>query len=401
MDRGRNATDPSGISTEGWKDVLWRVWQQITNDRVTLIAAGAAFYLLLALFPALAVLVSIFGFFADPASIVDQIVLLQGVLPTAGIEFIQAQLLNLANQNEATLSIGFAFGFLLTLWSANNGIKTLFEAMNIAYGEVEKRSFVRLNLITFVFTLGAVVVSILFIGGVGVLPAVLGLVGMSQFAETVIALLRWPLLFGVAVSAISLLYRYGPSRENAKWRWVTWGGILATVLWLVTSILFSWYLTNFANYNATYGSLGAVVGFMMWVWVSVVVLIMGAELNAEMEHQTARDSTAGPEKPIGTRGATMADTIGRSRNSEKGESQRDVGDVDNQSAVKDDLQEISLIGPELESRLNAIGVTRFDQIAGWDKSDIERIESKIGFKGQHVIEDLIVEARRLDDHSAT
>jgi len=287
------------------------------------------------------------------------------------------------------------------LWSANNGIKTLFEAMNIAYGEVEKRSFVRLNLITFVFTLGAVVVSILFIGGVGVLPAVLGLVGMSQFAETVIALLRWPLLFGVAVSAISLLYRYGPSRENAKWRWVTWGGILATVLWLVTSILFSWYLTNFANYNATYGSLGAVVGFMMWVWVSVVVLIMGAELNAEMEHQTARDSTAGPEKPIGTRGATMADTIGRSRNSEKGESQRDVGDVDNQSAVKDDLQEISLIGPALESRLNAIGVTRFDQIAGWDKSDIERIESKIGFKGQHVIEDLIVEARRLDDHSAT
>ena len=401
MDRGRNATDPSGISTEGWKDVLWRVWQQITNDRVTLIAAGAAFYLLLALFPALAVLVSIFGFFADPASIVDQIVLLQGVLPTAGIEFIQAQLLNLANQNEATLSVGFAFGFLLTLWSANNGIKTLFEAMNIAYGEVEKRSFVRLNLITFVFTLGAVVVSILFIGGVGVLPAVLGLVGMSQFAETVIALLRWPLLFGVAVSAISLLYRYGPSRENAKWRWVTWGGILATVLWLVTSILFSWYLTNFANYNATYGSLGAVVGFMMWVWVSVVVLIMGAELNAEMEHQTARDSTAGPEKPIGTRGATMADTIGRSRNSEKGESQRDVGDVDNQSAVKDDLQEISLIGPALESRLNAIGVTRFDQIAGWDKSDIERIESKIGFKGQHVIEDLIVEARRLDDHSAT
>ena len=120
-----------------------------------------------------------------------------------------------------------------------------------------------------------------------------------------------------------------------------------------------------------------------------------------MEHQTARDSTAGPEKPIGTRGATMADTIGRSRNSEKGESQRDVGDVDNQSAVKDDLQEISLIGPALESRLNAIGVTRFDQIAGWDKSDIERIESKIGFKGQHVIEDLIVEARRLDDHSAT
>ena len=312
-DLGRDAIRPSGIPPEGWKDIFWRIWQQFTADRVTLIAAGAAFYLLLALFPALAVLVSLYGFVANPAAIADQAALLAGVLPEAGLEFIQDQLLSLATQNETTLSFGFVFGFLLTLWGANNGIKTLFEAMNIAYGEVEKRSFVRLNLIAFIFTLGAVAVSILFIGVVGVLPAVFAFVGLDHATEIMISLLRWPILFVVAATAISLLYRYGPSRKNAKWRWVTWGGGLATAIWLSTSILFSWYLANFANYNATYGSLGAVVGFMMWAWVSVVVVIMGAELNAEMEHQTSRDSTIGPEQPMGMRGATMADTLGRSR----------------------------------------------------------------------------------------
>jgi len=313
--RGRRADTPSKIPLEGWKDILWRTWAEFSADRITLIAAGATFYLLLALFPALAAFVSMYGFVADPVTIADHIAFLGGVLPSGGIELIRTQLTALATQNEAALSFAFIFGLLFALWSANNGIKTLFEALNVAYDETEKRAFFRLNLITLGFTLGAIVIAILFIVSVGVVPAVLAFVGFGTVAETLISLARWPVLFGAAALGISVLYRYGPSRERAKWRWVTWGSALATAVWLIASVLFSWYLTNFADYNATYGSLGAVIGFMMWTWISVVILLLGAELNAEIEHQTARDSTTGPEKPMGERGATMADTIGESRHS--------------------------------------------------------------------------------------
>jgi membrane protein len=313
--RGRNATTPSEMPWKGWKDILWRTWSEFTADRITLIAAGATFYLLLALFPALAAFVSIYGFVADPVTIADHIAFLGGVLPSGGIDLIESQLESLASQNDAALSFGFIFGLLFAIWSANNGIKTLFEALNVAYDETEKRSFIRLNLITLGFTLGAIVIGILFIVSVGVVPAVLAFVGLGPVAETLISLARWPVLFVAAALGISVLYRFGPSRERAKWRWVTWGSALATAVWLIASVLFSWYLANFADYNATYGSLGAVIGFMMWTWISVVILLLGAELNSELEHQTARDSTTGPERPMGERGATMADTLGESSDS--------------------------------------------------------------------------------------
>jgi membrane protein len=313
--RGRNAVTPSGLPLEAWKDIFWRVYNEFTADRITLIAAGATFYLLLALFPALAAFVSFYGFVADPVTIADHIAFLGSVLPSGGVELIQSQLLSLARQNNAALSFGFIFGLAFALWSANNGIKTLFEALNVAYDETEKRSFVALNLLSLLFTLAAIVIGILFIVAVGVVPAVLAFVGMSGSEEILISLLRWPILFVVAAAGISILYRYGPSREPAKWRWITWGSVFATALWLVASVLFSWYLANFADYNATYGSLGAVIGFMMWTWISVVILLLGAELDSEMEHQTARDSTTGAELPMGMRGATMADTLGASRHS--------------------------------------------------------------------------------------
>ena len=309
---GRRAATPAQLPWAAWKDILWRVWAEFSKDRVTLIAAGATFYLLLALFPALAAFVSIYGFVADPVTVADHIAFLGGFLPAGGVDLIKTQLQNLASQNEAALSFGFIFGLAVALWSANNGIKTLFEAMNIAYDEAEKRSFVRLNLISLGFTLGAIVIAILFIVSVGVVPAVLAFVGLGHVTEVLISLLRWPILFAAAAFGLSVLYRYGPSRERAKWRWVTWGSVVATALWLLASILFSWYLQNFADYNATYGSLGAVIGFMMWTWISVTIIILGAELNSEMEHQTARDSTTGPEAPMGARGATMADTLGDS-----------------------------------------------------------------------------------------
>jgi membrane protein len=314
--RGREADTPSDIPAPGWKDIFWRVMSEFSEDRVTLIAAGATFYLLLSLFPALAAFVSIYGVVADPSTIADHIAFLGGILPSGGVEMIQSQLQSLISADQDSLSFAFIFGLLFALYSANNGVLTLFEAMNIAYDETEKRSYLKLYGTSFLFTLGAIIVGILFIVSVGVVPAVLSFLHLGGITETLISLLRWPVLFAASVFGISLLYRYGPSRERAKWRWVTWGSAIATVIWIVASILFSWYLTNFADYNATYGSLGAVIGFMMWTWISVTILIFGAELNSEMEHQTARDSTTGPEKPLGARGAKMADRVAKSGDAE-------------------------------------------------------------------------------------
>jgi membrane protein len=312
-ERGRYAATPSQLPWRGWTDVLWRVFAEFSADRITLIAAGVTFYLLLALFPALAAFVSLYGFVADPVTVADQIAFLAGLMPSGGVDLIRTQLESLAEQNNAALSFGFVSGLVIALWSANNGIKSIFQALNVAYEEKEKRSFIKLTLISFLFTLGAIAIGILFIIGVGVVPAVLAFIGLSGAQELLISVARWPVLIVVSALAISVLYRFGPSREYARWHWVSWGSIAASLLWLGASILFSWYLSNFANYNATYGSLGAVIGFMMWTWISVVILLAGAELNAEMEHQTSHDTTTGDPQPMGSRGATMADTLGRSR----------------------------------------------------------------------------------------
>ncbi len=310
--RGRDAETPSEIPAAGWRDIAWRLWASFNEDRLLLIAAGATFYLLLALFPALAAFVSLYGFVADPRTIADHIAFLGTLMPKAGFEIIRDQLAALARQDNSALSWGFVIGFGVALWSANNGIKALFDGLNIAYREAEKRSFLRLNVASLAFTGGALLLAVAMIFSVGVVPAVLALVRLDHLTEVIVATLRWPVLLVMIVAAISLIYRFGPSRESARWRWISWGAVLATLVWLIASWAFSFYLQNFADYNATYGSLGAVIGFMMWTWISVIILLVGAELNAEMEHQTARDSTTGPPKPLGERGAFMADRIGRS-----------------------------------------------------------------------------------------
>ncbi|MCB8835992.1 YihY/virulence factor BrkB family protein [Aurantimonas sp. VKM B-3413] len=309
--RGRDAGEPTEIPWNGWKDIFLRIYNSFFEDRVMLIAAGATFYLLLALFPAFAVFVSLYGIVNDPATISQHIVFVGQFLPAAGTELLQAQLDNLTKQNPASLSIGFLTSLLFALWSANNGIKTLFEAMNVAYGENEQRSFVKLNLVALCFTLGAIFLGIVLIAAIGVIPVVMSIVGLGGMTETLISVGRWPLVFALIVGAIAMIYRFGPSRNRAQWKWVVGGAVLTAIVWLIASITFSWYLQNFANYNATYGSLGAVVGFMMWVWVSSLIFIVGAEINAEMEHQTARDTTDAPDKPIGHRGARVADTLGK------------------------------------------------------------------------------------------
>ncbi|TPK12827.1 YihY/virulence factor BrkB family protein [Mesorhizobium sp. B2-5-9] len=309
--RGRDATWPSQITGLGWKDIFWRLWEEFNKDRVLLVAAGATFYLLLALFPALAAFISIYGFVADPVTVADHVAYLQGLLPQGGLDLIRDQLQALARQKAGALGTGFFIGLTIALWSANSGMKALFDAMNIAYEEREKRSFITLNLMSILFTVGALLIGIVLLLTVGVVPALLRFFYLDAWTETVVAVSRWPILVVSILTGISLLYRFGPSREHAKWRWLSWGALAATAAWIIASWLFSFYLQHFANYNATYGSLGAVVGLMMWTWISVIILIAGAAINAEMEHQTACDSTTGPAVPMGERGAVVADTLGK------------------------------------------------------------------------------------------
>lgn len=307
---GRDAEHPGQIPMKGMKDVLYRVYLSLTTDRVMLVAAGVTFYLLLAIFPAMAALVSVYGFVADPLTIASRITFLAQVMPSDGLNIFLDQLTALATEQKSALSFGLVFGLLVALWSANNGVKAMFEAMNIAYGESEKRSFIRLNLVSLTFTFGALIAAIILIIALGVIPAMIAFLNLDETAEALLSLLRWPLLLVLSTLGICLLYRYGPSREAAKMRWLSWGAALAALVWLLGSFGVTFYLSHIANYNATYGTLGALIGFLFWTWISAIIVIMGAELNAELEHQTALDSTTGEPKPMGSRGAVMADSLG-------------------------------------------------------------------------------------------
>lgn len=309
-DRGRDAEAPQDIPAKGLRDVFWRVVKAIMADRVTLIAAGVTYFMLLSLFPALGALVALYGFVADPTAIMAHIGFLAGVFPPGSFDLIMNQLTSLTQQATSTRSLAFFGGLLVAIWSANSGMKALFDAMNVAYQEDEKRSLVRLNLLSLGFTFCALVVAMILIAAIGVLPAVLKYLWLDDWQEFLARLARWPFIILVFGCGISMIYRYGPSREEAKIKWLSWGVVFSTVLWLVASVLFSFYLENFANYNATYGTLGALIGLMVWVWISVVILIVGAEINAELEHQTRKDSTTGSPKPMGERGAYVADTVG-------------------------------------------------------------------------------------------
>lgn len=309
--RGRDAARPGQIRLSGWKDILKRTFGQIASDRVVAVAAGVTFFALLAIFPAVTVLVSIYGMFANGGAVADHLNALSGVLPADAVNLMGEQMRRIASQPPASLGVGFLVGLALALWTANGGMKALFDALNVAYKEKEKRGFVRLNLITLGFTLSAIVLLIVLIGAVVVLPVALDFLPFDSAVDTAVRLARWPVLLVGMSLCLGILYRYGPSRRRARWQWITPGSIVAVLVWLVASIGFSWYVGNFGSYNETYGSLGAVVGFMIWMWISVAIILIGAELNAESEHQTKRDTTVGPERPMGSRGAVVADSLGK------------------------------------------------------------------------------------------
>jgi len=308
--RGRDADSPMQIPARGWKDVLVRVYHAMSEDRLLLVAAGITFYALLALFPAIAALVSIYGLVSDPADISRQLEQARGFLPSGAIDIIGEQVRRLTEHGGGALGFAFVSGLVVSLWSANAGVKSLFDGLNVVYAEQEKRSFLRLNAQSLAFTLGLIVFAALALAGIVVVPVVLNLIDLGTSAQTLISLARWPVLLVVVILALAVLYRHGPSRDTPKWRWVTWGGAAAAVAWIAGSMLFSWYVSNFGSYDKTYGSLGAAIGLMTWLWLSIAIVLLGAEINAQSEHQTARDPTEGPRQPMGTLGAKMADTVG-------------------------------------------------------------------------------------------
>jgi membrane protein len=268
------------------------------------------FFAVLALFPAITALVSCYGLFAKPDKIHDHLSFLAGVMPAEAYSIVQEQVAHVASKDGGTLSFGFVFGLALAVWSANAGVKALIDALNIVYEEQEKRNFIRLNLVSLAFTVSAIAAMLVAVCAVIVTPLMLTRLGLGAMTEIIVRLARWPALMLAMLLGLAALYRYGPSRREAKWEWLSVGASTATLAWFGGSALLSWYLANFANYGATYGSLGAAIVTMMWMWISTIMILLGGELNAEIEHQTARDTTVGTEKPLGARGATMADTVG-------------------------------------------------------------------------------------------
>jgi len=308
--RGRHATHPLQIPWQGWKDIFWRTYAEMQSDRLLSIAGGVAFFVLLAIFPAITALVSAYGLFFNASTIANNLSLLSDIVPANVLSIVHEQAQRIAANSGRALSVGIIVGILVSLWSAMSGVKAMIDALNVIYEQQERRNFFKLSLVALVFTLGGFATFLLAIAAVIVLPLVLAPIGLGSAAGTLTRFGRWPVLLLVLLIGLAVLYRYGPNRRVARWQWVSVGSVFAAVTWIVASYLFSWYLASFANYNATYGSLGAVVGLMMWLWISTIVVLLGAELNAEIEHQTARDSTVGDEKPLGARGAVMADTVG-------------------------------------------------------------------------------------------
>jgi membrane protein len=311
--RGRHAESPSQIPKRGWKDIALRTKEQLDADNIGIVAAGVAFYAFLSIFPALTALVSIYGLVADPADIEQNVRSLQGVLPSEAVSIVGGQLHSLASTQTGALGVGAIVGLLLAIWSASKGIKALMTALNIAYGERERRGFIRVNATALGLVLAGLVAALVSLGVIVAIPIIFQALSAPGWLEGAVQLLRWPVLALAIVLVLTVVYRYGPSRDQPRWAWVTWGSGLSTLLWLVASIAFSIYVANFGDYNESYGAFGAIVILLMWLFISAYVVLLGAEVNAELEHQTARDTTVGDEQPLGRRRATMADSLGEPR----------------------------------------------------------------------------------------
>lgn len=285
--QGREAERPAEIPKRGWWQIAKRVKAQIKEDRLSIIAAGVAFYGLLAVFPALVALVALYGLVADPAMVESHAAALGSMLPPEAAQVLTTQLHDLAGTDQSALSIGAVGGLLVALWSASSAVRTLMDALNIAYNEEERRGMISFYATALILTFGGILgVAAAMVLVVGV-PAALKLLGLGGLLETLLSLARWPVVAALAIVGFAVFYRFGPSRRQPRWRWVSWGAAIAVALWVAGSALFSLYVTRFGNYNETYGAAGAIVILLMWFLLSAYAILIGAEINAEMERQTS------------------------------------------------------------------------------------------------------------------
>ena len=306
---GADAARPTDVPAGGWKQVALRVKDELKRDNVPLMGAGVAFYAIIAIVPAFVAFMSVYGLFATPADAEQHVTELLTAAPAEVRELVREQLTNVVSKDEGGLGLSAAIGFFIAIWSASSGMKHLIAAINSAYDEEETRKFLALRGTAVLLTIAGVIGLAIAIGVITVLPRMLEDTGLGSAGQLAVSILRWPLLGLGLLAALAVLYRYAPDRDNPRWSWVAPGSVAAVIGWLIASILFSVYTSNFGSYGETYGSLGAVVVLMLWLMISATMIIIGAELNAEAEHQTARDSTEGHPEPRGARGAYVADTV--------------------------------------------------------------------------------------------
>ncbi len=305
----REEAGPGDLDRDDWKQVAKRVVPRIKGDQVVLLGAGVAFFGLLALIPGLIAAVSIYGLVSDPSDVQRQVENLTDALPAAAREIIEEQLQSIVDSSAANLSLGALFGLLAALWSASSGVSHLIGALNVAYREDEDRGFVKLRGVSLLLTLGGIVFAVFAVGAIAVIPVIVNGTVVDGAVATALQWLRWPLLLLAFMAALALLYKVGPDRENPRVAWASWGAGIATVVWVVGSAGFSFYVSQFGNFNETYGSLAGVIVLMLWLVLTATVVIIGALINAELEHQTAVDTTTGEPRPIGQRDAQVADTV--------------------------------------------------------------------------------------------
>jgi len=307
---GRQADVPQEIPPKGWKDIAKRTAKEVKQDQVPLLGAGVAFYALLSLFPAMIAGISIYGLVADPETVRSQLDKLTEMLSPSTADLIGEQIKQVTSGAGGALGVATVIGILTALWSASSGMKAMITGVNLAYDESEGRKFVKLRGLAVLLTLGAMVLM-----GVA-LTLIVGFPALADSWPTALrwtaGIARWVLLAALLIGALAVLYRYAPDRDEPKWTWVSWGSGIATVLWILASIGFSIYANSFGNYNKTYGALAGIIILMFWLYLTAVIVLVGAELNTEMELQTAKDTTAGPTKPMGDRDAHAADHVAES-----------------------------------------------------------------------------------------
>ena len=306
---GIHAEKPTQIPARGWWQIVKRSWAEHNADNMPIIAGGVAFFGFLAIFPALIAIISIYGLVASPEQAATQIQSFASGLPESARDLITNQLTSITAGSDDALTTSLVISVLGALWSVSGGVGNLVKAVNIAYDEVETRNFVKLRALSLVLTLGAIVFVLLTFGLVAVLPAVINALPLGPFGTVLLQIARWGLLLLVVAGSLSVLYRLAPDRDNPKLRWVSLGSLVVTVIWAVVSLLFSFYVNNFGSYNETYGAIAGVIVLMLWLYLTCFLVLLGAEINSETEHQTAQDTTEGPPQPMGERNAMVADEL--------------------------------------------------------------------------------------------